>query len=132
MEEVKDAKKMACSISLMNAGLEQKKENFANCYKNATQALKYDDQSVDAFLKIAISANTLSKFDEAIDAINKALPLVEAQDDAAKAPYYFHILLRHTLEKKDNASACGAYKKAAFGVYKDAADYQVAKVLKCK
>lgn len=131
MEEVASAKKMACSISLMNAGLEQKKENFANCYKYANQALKYDDQSVDAFLKIAISANKLSKFDEAIENINKALPLVEALDDAAKAPYYFYLAEAY-VGKKDNASACGAYKKAAFGVYKDAADYQVTKVLKCK
>jgi len=131
MEEVASAKKMACSISLMNAGLEQKKENFANCYKYATQALKYDDQNVDAFLKIAISSNKLSKFDEAIENINKALPLIEAKDDATKAPYYF-ALAEAYVGKKDNTSACGAYKKAAFGVYKDAADYQVTKVLKCK
>ena len=131
MEEVQDAKKMACSITLMNAGMEQKKENFANCYKFATQALTYDDQNLDAFMKIAISANKLSKFDEAIENINKALPLVEAKDDATKAPYYFHLAEAY-VGKKDNISACGAYKKASFGIYKDAAEYQVNKVLKCQ
>ncbi len=130
-DEVKDAKKMACSISLMNAGTEQKKENFADCYKYANQALTYDDQNLDAFLKVAISANKLSKFDEAIESINKALPFVDNKEDATKAPYYFYLAEAY-VGKKDNTSACGAYKKAAFGPYKEAADYQVTKVLKCK
>jgi len=130
-DDVNDAKTSARDNLLVKAVAEQKKENHADAYKYFSLALKYDEKNVDAYLGSAISANKLNKFDEAIEAINKALPIVEASSDNIKAAYYFHLAAAY-VGKADNVSACAAYKKAAFGTYKEASDYQIKEVLKCQ
>lgn len=130
-EDVKDAKTAARDNLLVQATEEQKKDNYTDAYKHFNLALKYDDKSSEAYLGLAASCNKLSKFDEAVDAINKALPLLEGTSDSNKAPYYF-ALGNAFIGKKDNANACDAFKKAAFGTFKEAADYQIKEVLKCQ
>lgn len=131
VEDVKDAKSSARDNLLVIAAEEQKKENYADAYKHFTQALKYDDKASEAYLGLAAAANKLSKFDDAIEAINKALPLLEGTSDSNKAPYYF-ALGNAYLGKKDNTNACDAYKKASFGTFKESAEYQMKEVLKCQ
>jgi Tetratricopeptide repeat. len=130
-EDVKDAKISARDNLLIQAAAEQKKENFADAYKHFSQSLQYDDRSTDAYLGLAAASNKLSKFDDAIENINKALPLLEGSSDSIKAPYYF-ALGNAFLGKKDNTNACDAYKKASFGTFKEAAEYQIKEVLKCQ
>ncbi|SDD01870.1 tetratricopeptide repeat protein [Williamwhitmania taraxaci] len=131
MDEVKDAQVSARDNSLVKAVAEQKNENHADACKYFALALKYDDKNTDAYLGYAISANKLLKFDEAIESINKALPLVETSSESIKAGYYFHLAAAY-VGKSDNASACAAYKKASFGTYKEASEYQIKEVLKCQ
>ncbi len=130
-EDVKDAKTSARDNLLVQASDEQKKENYADAYKHFNQALKYDDKNSETYLGLAAAANKLSKFDDAVEAINKALPLLDGTSDSNKAPYYF-ALGNAYLGKKDNTNACDAYKKAAFGTFKEAAEYQIKDVLKCQ
>jgi len=82
-------------------------------------------------LDLLLPAINYPSFDDAIENINKALPLLEGSSDSIKAPYYF-ALGNAFLGKKDNTNACDAYKKRRLGPLKKRAEYQIKEVLKCQ
>lgn len=91
-------------------------------------AINYGEEAQTYFL-LTMAHNNLKQWDNAITAAQKALEL-EDGDAVEKAKIYFEIgnALR---EKGDTAGACEAFKNAAYGNYKESANYQIQQVLKC-
>lgn len=93
-------------------------------------SLLFNDTYEDALLGLAKANNELNRYDEAIEAVNKALAVTRS-DDAGKAKYYFE-LGRALQGKKSNAEACVAYAKAKYGEFLKSAEYQMVNILKCQ
>lgn len=84
-------------------------------------------EDVKAYNYLGIACNNLKRWDEAIDALNKAIAL-ETKD---KSELYFQ--LGTALQGKgDNAGACDAFKKVTTGPNVKGAEYQIKQVLKCQ
>lgn len=85
------------------------------------------NEDAKAYNYLGIAYNGLKKWDEAIDALNKAIAL-ETKD---KSDLYFQ--LGTALQGKgDNAGACDAFKKVTTGPNVKGAEYQMKQVLKCQ
>jgi len=85
------------------------------------------DENPKAYNYLGIACNGLKKWDEAVDALNKAIAL-ETKD---KSDLYFQ--LGTALQGKgDNTGACDAYKKVTSGPNMKGAEYQIKQVLKCQ
>ena len=93
------------------------------------KALKYDPEGVDTYFFLASALNELKKFDEAIEACNKALGLGEA-DEEKDAKHYYNLGLAYK-GKGDKTAACEAFNKALFGQFKENAQYEIEHELKC-
>ena len=93
-------------------------------------ALEFDNTDPVSYYILASVYNLLNNYDKAIEAANKALSN-EADDPAQKARIYYE-LANALKEKGENEKACNAYKKATYGAYKDAAEYQIQHVLNCE
>lgn len=87
-------------------------------------ALKEDPK---AYNYLGIASNNLKKWDQAIDAFNKAIA-IETKD---KSDLYFQ--LGTALQGKgDKGGACDAFKKVTTGPNVKGAEYQIKQVLKCQ
>ncbi|MBK7214630.1 MAG: tetratricopeptide repeat protein [Bacteroidales bacterium] len=104
-------------------------KGYAQAIELANSSLSYTPNNSPAFLILAVSYNSTSKFDLAIDAAKKGLA-VETKPEK-QADFYFETGKAYE-GKKDNANACANYKKVTVGPKKAAADYQIVTVLKCK
>ena len=106
------------------------KKAYADAVTKLNGALSYDLKNKELYYLLAASNNNLKKFDEAIEAANTGL-VMEEQTNDKMARFYYEIAKAYE-GKKDNANACANYKKAAFGTFKQSADYQIKTVLKCQ
>lgn len=90
----------------------------------------YGDGDADYYYYYTITYNKKSRWDDAINAANKALELEKDEKEAAAKIYYE--LGTAYYGKGDNAAACKAYKDAVYGEYVAQANYQIKEVLKCQ
>jgi tetratricopeptide (TPR) repeat protein len=91
-------------------------------------AVKYGEEAQTYFL-LTLAYNSLSQWDNAIEAGNRALEL-EVDEAGEKAKIWFEIGNAQR-EKGNTDAACTAFRSAAHGPYTESANYQVQHVLKC-
>ena len=125
------AKQLGSNFFLKNGAEAFKSENYSNSADYFNTVLNYKEADSDIYYQLAAIYNKLSKWDDAVEAANKALELFTAQGTTKDARIYFELGNAY-LGKEDNASACDAYSKANKGDYAAAADYQIKTVLKCQ
>lgn len=104
-------------------------KDYSNAEKMLVKATNYDDSNAVTYYQLAKAYNGLKDYDKAIEASNKAIEL-ENGGVEKKAKLYYELALSYQA-KGDNASACDAFKNAAYGAYKANAEYQIEHVLKC-
>lgn len=93
--------------------------------------IKYLDDKTDVYYQLALIYNAQTKYNEAIDAANKALELFTEEGTTKDAKIYFQLgTALHGMGK--DAEACDAFKKAQKGDYEEQAKYQIEHVLKCQ
>lgn len=98
----------------------------AEALQMVDKALSYGEESSNTYYYQLLAANQLKKWDLAIEAAQKALPLEEKD----KNKIYFE--LGKAYEGKGNkAEACNAYKQVTAGPLVQNAQYQMKQVLKC-
>lgn len=125
---VGNAKKLMGGDFLSRANTAFKAKNYNSAIELATSAIQYTP-STSAYLILAVSNNSVSKFDAAIEAARKGIELETAADKISD----FNFQIGKAYEgKKDTKNACAAYKKVTSGPNKAAADYQIKTVLKCQ
>lgn len=105
-------------------------KNYDEALNYFNGLMNYKDADDDIYYQFAVIYNKQSKWDEAIEAGNKALELFKGEE-TKDARIYFE-LGNSYVGKGDNTSACDAYQKANKGDYIDAAEYQIKHVLKCQ
>ena len=93
------------------------------------RAVKFDERDSEIYSALAVCFKTKNNSDSII--VNTNLAIENAPLTMDKTQLYF--LKAQALQAKgDNEGACEAYKEAAFGTFKDAAEHQMKEVLKCK
>ncbi len=93
-------------------------------------ALKYDQESVEAYYLLASAYNELSQWQKAEEAANKALELEEDVETDEAGLYYE--LGRAYAGMGNKSEACNAFTNAAYGNFKANAEYQMEHILECK
>jgi len=124
------AKESGSKYFLMKGDEAKSAEKYAEAKKYINLAIEFDSESPVAYYLLSFVDNQLNNYDNAIEAANKALTY-ENDVPEEKARIYYE-LANALKEKGENGKACNAYKKAAYGAYKDAAEYQIKYVLECE
>jgi len=130
-QKVLDKAKQSGGKYFLNKGNKAKsEEKYSDAEKYLKLALEFDDKNSLAYYLLASVNNMQSSYDAAIEAADKALEY-ESDDSEKKARIYYE-MANALKEKGESDKACDAYKKASYGAYKDAAEYQIIHVLKCE
>jgi tetratricopeptide (TPR) repeat protein len=127
---VASAKESGSKYFLMKANEAKSAEKYTEAKKYIDLAIEFDSENSVAYYLLALVSNHLSNYDNAIEAANKALTY-ENDVPEEKAKIYYEIA-NALKEKGENSKACDNYKKAAYGAYKEAAEYQIKYVLECE
>jgi len=106
------------------------KKAYTEAVAKLDKALTYGSKTKDLYFVLAVSNNTLKKFDEAIVAANSGMAMDE-QTNEKMARYYCEIAKAYE-GKKDIPNACANYKKAAFGPTAQFSNDKLKNVLKCQ
>jgi tetratricopeptide (TPR) repeat protein len=124
------AKESGSTYFLMKGDEAKSAEKYSEARKYIDLAIEFDSENPLAYYLLALVDNHLNNYDGAIEAANKALSYEkDIPEEEARIYYELANALR---EKGENVKACDAYKKAAYGAYKDAAEYQIKYVLECE
>jgi tetratricopeptide (TPR) repeat protein len=103
---------------------------YGEAIELAQSSLKYDQNFAEVYFLIAVVTNIQKRWDDAIQAGNKGLELLNPADDNDKAKYYFELGNAYA-GKGDTAMACLSYREVSVGTYLESAKYQIEQVLKC-
>jgi tetratricopeptide (TPR) repeat protein len=106
------------------------KKSYADAVTKLNEALSYGFKTKDLYYVLAVSDNSLKKYDEAIEAATAGLALDEQTNDKM-ARYYCEVAKAYE-GKKDIANACENYKKAAYGPTAQFSNDKIKNVLKCQ
>lgn len=124
------AKQMAGNFYLRAGADAVTAEKWADAENYFKTLLNYKEADADIYYQFSVIYNKESKWDEAIEAGNKALKLM-GEVDSKDAKVYYELGNAY-YGKGDNDAACDAYSKANKGDYAEAAEYQIKNVVKCQ
>jgi tetratricopeptide (TPR) repeat protein len=127
---VSKAKESGSKYFLMKGDEAKSAQKYTEAKKYISLAIEFNSESPLAYYLLSLVENQLAHYDSAIEAANKALTYEEDVPEEEARIYYE--LANALKEKGENGKACDAYKKAAYGAYKDAAEYQIKYVLECE
>ncbi len=130
MSVVNNAKESGSKYFLIKGNEAKSAEKYEDAIKYTELALEFDNEDPVSYYILASVNNLLSNYDKAIESAESALTY-EADDPVQKARIYYE-LANALKEKGENEKACNAYKKATYGAYKEAAEYQIKHVLNCE
>ncbi len=120
--------KEASGNAFQNAGaVDLQGGAFEKAIENLNKSLEYDSNSSMPYYYLTIAYNGLKKWEDAINAGNKALELATKD----KSDIYFEVAKANE-GKGDTEAACTDYKNVTTGNNVAAAKYQIEQVLKCK
>jgi tetratricopeptide (TPR) repeat protein len=127
---VSTAESTARDYFMVRAVRAKDRKAYSEAIELAQSSLKYDQNFAEAYFLITVVANIQKRWDDAIEAGNKGLELLNSADDNDKAKYYFELGNAYA-GKGDNAMACQSFREASVGTYLESAKYQIEQVLKC-
>lgn len=122
--------KLGRDYFLIKANSAKDAKKFDEAIGYLKNSLEFDGENATTYFLMVQIYNNLQKWDEAIAAAEKGLQF-EREDPAEKAKFYYE-LGNAFMGKGENEEACGAFKKAAVGPFKESAEYQMEHVLKCE
>lgn len=124
------ARERAADELVFRGSEEIENENYDQAITLLEGALGYNDQSADAYYRLAEAANQQSRFNEALENANRALEL-ESGGTNSKAKIYFEIGLAYK-NLGNRSQACQAFQNAAYGSFKSNAEYEMEHELECE
>ena len=126
---VNNAKEQAVETLLFEAVSISESRQYDQAVQYLNKANEYETGSAMVYYRLAEINNKRSNSNAAIQNANRALEL-EQGGVADKAKIYFELGLAYQmLNQKDNA--CSAFKNAAYGEFRDPANYKIEIELKC-
>lgn len=128
--EVAEKAREAAHDELLAVGTRASEDgNLNEAIDLLSKAVEYDDESADAYYRLAEVHNKASNPEEAIHNANKALDY-EKGGKTDKAKIYFELGFAHqTLGNK--SVACDAFSNALYGSFKSPAEHKMEFELKC-
>jgi len=103
-----------------------KNKKYIEAVSNLETAVTYPEINANAYYYLAMSYNLLSKWNDAVNAANKAISM------DLKDPSGTYLELGKAYEGLGKKTeACNAYKKVTAEQFKKVAEYQMQQVLKC-
>jgi tetratricopeptide (TPR) repeat protein len=120
---------VAATYFLEKANKAKGSAKYEDAIKYVKQSLVYKNDNATAYYLLAAVQNSLSNWDEAIEAANNALKY-EVDNNVKKAKDYFELGNAYK-GKQEYPAACEAFKKASYGAFEQSAKYQIKYVLKC-
>ena len=128
--EIASKSKSAAAAELVYRGSQAvQNSDFSNALNLLNRALEYDSSSEDAYFRMAEAYNGQQKWQEAVNASEKALELSNG-GRSDKAKIYFALgTARQGLGNR--ADACSAFDNAAYGTFKSNAEHKMEFELKC-
>lgn len=127
---VSTAESTARDYFLVRAVRAKDRKAYGEAIELAQSSIKYDKSFAETYFLIAVVTNIQKRWDDAIEAGNKGLELLNTADSNDKAKYYFELGNAYA-GKGDTVMACQSFREAAVGTYLESATYQIEQVLKC-
>ncbi len=125
-----NSRKLASDYFLVKANSAKTSKKNDEAVKYLKNSLEFDSENTTTYFLLSQVYNAQSKWDESIESANKAMEY-EKDIPEEKAKIYYELGNAFS-GKGENSNACDAYKKAAIGAFKAAAEYQIEQVLKCQ
>lgn len=127
---VRKAKENASGQLVYEGGQQLKSHNPQKAISLLKKSLNYNSESADAYYWLAKANNNLGNYSTALGQAKKGLSYAgSGQGDQAK----FYFAKGKALSGLgQNSQACEAFSKAAYGKFKDSAQYKMKNVLKCQ
>lgn len=126
---VTNARNQAVETLIFNGVQAAEERNYNDAITYLTKATTYGTNSAEAYYRLAEVHNKRSNSAAAITNANKALEY-ESGGVADKAKIYFELGLAFQTQNKVD-DACAAFKNAAYGQFRDNANYKMQFELKC-
>lgn len=123
-----DMRVMAINYLKVKAQENQEAKKYNDAVALFERALTFAPKDGEVHFALAVCYQTMGKHEEALESVSKALE--HAGDTTDPTPLYFLQAQEYQAIGR-NDEACKAYKQAAHGAFKDAAEHQINEVLKC-
>lgn len=116
---------------LVYRGSEQSEDdNFNEAIEFIERGLEYNDESANAYYRLAEAYNGLEEWDTALEHANRGLEL-ESGGNNSKAKYYFEMGVAYK-NKDMQSDACSAFENAAYGSFQSPAEHELEYELECE
>jgi len=129
-EVVNTAQELAYKYFYNQGATSLKDKNYANAIPNLEKALEYGGSpTLNHYLAICYGQE--GQFDNAADREKKAIEALKGEKSDEEMAQYYYRLGTYYEELGQTENACSAYGNAAFGKYKENAEYKIEHVLSC-
>ncbi len=127
---VNTAQQIAYKYFYNNGAKSLKNKNYAKAIPNLEKALEYGGSpTLNHYLAVCYSKE--SQFEQAAEREKKAIEVMKGDKSQEELARYYYSLGTYYEQLGQTANACGAYKNAAYGKYKENAEYKIEHVLSC-
>lgn len=128
---VSTAEKVAYRYFYNKGATALKGKDYETSAEHLGEAVNYNG-SATLYHYLAISHGQISNFEEAAENEEKAIELMKKDGKSGEElARYYYALAGYYKELGNESKACDAYKNAAYGDYKENAEYQIENVLNC-
>ncbi|MFO8235067.1 MAG: tetratricopeptide repeat protein [Bacteroidales bacterium] len=128
---INTAEKVAYRYFYNTGATALKGKNYEVAAENLGKAVEYNGSST-LYHYLAISHGEISNYEEAAENEDKAIELMKEEGKSGEElAKYYYALGGYYKEIGETSNACEAFKNAAYGDYKENAEYQIEEVLDC-
>lgn len=129
-EVINTAQQIAYKYFYNNGATSLKNKNYAKAIPNLEKALEYGGSpTLNHYLAICYSQE--SQFEDAVEREKKAIESLKGEKSEEELAQYYYSLGTYYEELGQTSEACSAYENAAYGDYKENAEYKMEHTLDC-
>ncbi|MCF8335942.1 MAG: tetratricopeptide repeat protein [Bacteroidales bacterium] len=129
-EVVNTAQQLAYKYFYNNGAKSLKNKNYAKAIPNLEKALEYGGSpTLNHYLAVCYSQE--SQFEDAVEREKKVIEALKGNQSEEDLAKYYYSLGSYYEQLGQTSNACSAYRNAAFGKYKENAEYKINNKLNC-
>ena len=128
---VSTAKEIAYKFFYNKGAKALKAKNYATAIPNLEKAIQYNGNTT-LYHYLAISYAKESQYEKAVENEKKVIEALKEEKSQEDMAQYYYTLGTYYENLGQSGNACEAYSSAAFGKYKENAEYKIEHVLNCE
>jgi len=128
---IRTAKEIAYKFFYNKGATALKAKNYGTAIPNLEKAIQYNGNST-LYHYLAISYAKESQYEKAVENEKKVIEALKAEKSQEDLAQYYYNLGTYYENLSQSENACEAYSSAAFGKYKETAEYKIEHVLNCE